>query len=274
MRDASGPTPTYAEHAWLAAVLPVDGRRFRVVDAALASTLAYAGAELVEDAPDVEIAPPDQLVAEAPFVVATINGTVANVPSRVRQVAGRVARSTQARVRAERTRRELRRRGYADVRVIPWDVEHALRLPGHRPAVRLQPAERLPRRALVVSRGPRTPTPLEVAHAAAAEASGDRSPLAWPLMRAGSLVAIGAETVLRVAVGPGREHVDRQAEVLSMLAGGLAGDPRAALVPSPIAAGDAGLARWSVERRLAGSPAPARIPAPLLADCLDFLDAL
>ena len=275
MRDASGPTPTYAEHAWLAAVLPVDGRRFRVVDAALASTLVYAGAELVEDAPDVEIAPPDQLVAEAPFVVATINGTVANVPSRVRQVAGRVARSTQARVRAERTRRELRRRGYADVRVIPWDVEHALRLPGHGPAVRLQPAERLPRRALVVARrDARSPTPLDVAHAAAAAASGDRSALAWPLMRAGSLVAIGAETVLRVAVGPGREHIDRQAEVLSTLAAGLAGDPRAALVPPLIAAGDAGLARWSVERRLAGSPAPARIPAPLLADCLDFLDAL
>src|SRR5262249_40898322 len=49
--------PAQAGHGWLAAIAPADARRFRVDDPALSETLRFAGAELTEDAPDVEIGP-------------------------------------------------------------------------------------------------------------------------------------------------------------------------------------------------------------------------
>ncbi|HSC90997.1 MAG TPA: phosphotransferase [Gaiellaceae bacterium] len=268
-------TPTYAEHAWLAAVVPADARRFRVADPALARTLRYAGAELVEDGAEVEIGRPEDLSGRAPVAIVTLNTGVPNVPSRVRQVVRRLAWSAEARARAELVRRQLRRRGYPHVRVIPWDVEQVLRLPGAPSAPHVRTSERFPRRALLVAgRAPMRATALDAATAAAAAASGDRSAATWPLLRAGSLLAIADATVLRVAIGPGRERIDRQAGVLAGLAAAIEDGPLAGVVPALLATGDAGLARWSVERRLPGAHAPERIPPGLLADCLGFLDAL
>ena len=60
--DASG---AYPRHNWLAAVLPAAARRFRIVDPQLASTIRSAGGELVDSAPDVEIAPAKELGGDA-----------------------------------------------------------------------------------------------------------------------------------------------------------------------------------------------------------------
>jgi Phosphotransferase enzyme family len=274
-RELAEPTPSHAEYGWLPAVVPVDATRFRAADPGIARTLRYAGARIVEEGAEVDLGAPGQIGGTARVAVVSVNTVVANVPSRLGQAVRRVARSAEARVRAEAARRALRRSGYDHVEVVPWDVEQVLRLPGMPRAPQLRASERLPRRAVVVAtHGAPSPTAFEAAAAAAAAAAGDTSAASWPLVRAGSLVTLSAASVLRVALGPARERIDRQAAVLATLAAAPAGARLAGRVPAPIATGDAGLARWSVERRLPGEPAPERIPPALLADCLDFLAAL
>jgi hypothetical protein len=43
-------------HSWLPLIVPAGARRMRVADPALAATLAAAGAELVDDGAELEIA--------------------------------------------------------------------------------------------------------------------------------------------------------------------------------------------------------------------------
>jgi Phosphotransferase enzyme family len=46
------------------------------------------------------------------------------------------------------------------------------------------------------------------------------------------------------------------------------------LVPDWLADGTTGLAQWSLEQRLPGSPAPFKLPPDLFAECIDFLVVL
>jgi aminoglycoside phosphotransferase (APT) family kinase protein len=83
---------------------------------------------------------------------------------------------------------------------------------------------------------------------------------------------VGAEAVLRVALGPSRRELDRQVAALQSLRA--ANIPRAVAdrVPQVITRGTSGLAHWSVEHRLPGAtPSRSRLSGPLLGECVDFL---
>jgi aminoglycoside phosphotransferase (APT) family kinase protein len=77
--------------------------------------------------------------------------------------------------------------------------------------------------------------------------------------------------LLRIAVGPSRGQLQRQAAAHSSLReAGL--PPRAVeLVAWVEAQGRTGLADWSLERRLPGRTPSPSFPAPLVAACVDFL---
>jgi hypothetical protein len=264
--------PTFAAHSWLPAVVPADATRFRVTDADLAYTLALAGASLVDDRPEVEIAPLDVLTGEAPVVIVPLDGRIAVAPMRMRQVAGRIATSASVRVRAAQARRALRRRGYAHVAVLPWDRDQVIRVPELRPPRRLSIAERFPRRVLLVgSRVALGATALEHALAEAGRASGRSLRPTWPLPRSGGVILLSDAGVVRAALGPGSHRIDAQKSALASLTA--AGPPAlvAERTPSILADGHAGLVRWSLEQRLRGSPAPHGLDRSILDECLEFL---
>jgi hypothetical protein len=268
------PLPVFASHGWLAAVVPAAATRFRVSDADLAYTLTHAGARIVEDDPDVEIAPLHDLRAEAPFAVVPIGGRRVSAASRARHVKDRITDSLGARGRAVDVRRELRRRGYTDVAVVPWDRDQVMHLPGI--AARRSPSlpERFPRRMLVVaSRGPAGLSALDHALAEARRESGQPLVPTWPMPRASGPIMVLQSTVLRVAFGPGGHRLDAQRAALTMLAG----EPDSVIVrrtPALLAEGSFGLARWTLEQRLPGRAAPHALDRSLLDECTDFAAAL
>jgi aminoglycoside phosphotransferase (APT) family kinase protein len=93
-------------------------------------------------------------------------------------------------------------------------------------------------------------------------------------MREGLLVAIGSESVLRLAVGPARTLITRQVAALEALSAARAPELDRRLIPWTLAAGRAGLADWSLEPRLPGTtPSPA-LSERVVAGCVDFLAAL
>src|SRR6266545_5055686 len=98
-------------YGWLAAVLPVAARRYRVQDPTLAAILRDAGAELVQDAPEVEIASHADIRGDADLAIVTL-GTPIHDDHRVYlRVLRRLARSIAVRFLAGRVCRSLRRRG-------------------------------------------------------------------------------------------------------------------------------------------------------------------
>ncbi len=267
--------PTFATHSWLPAVVPAKATRFRVTDADVAYTLGHAGACLVEEDPDVEIAPLDALAGDAPVVIVPLDGRLAFAPTPMRQAAGRIAASAGVRIRAAEVRRALRRRGYPHVVVLPWDRDQVIRVAGLKRPRHLSIAERLPRRVLLVgSRKTFGATALERAVAEAQREAGRPFEASWPLPRAGGMVLLSAIGVLRVALGPGGHRIDAQKAALAALAAHGPPTVVAERTPTILADGRAGLARWSLEQRLRGNPAPHALDRSILDECRAFLVSL
>jgi phosphotransferase family enzyme len=262
----------YPAHAWLAGVLPAGARRFRVSDPALAETLREAGANLVEKAADVEITALSELQGEAPVVIVSINASAMG-PVRLVRAGKRLVNSLRVLAQATLARRAIRARGYPSTVVIRWDVLQALRLPWLGESSRSRRLiERLPQRALVVGRkSEHGPTLLEAAVTDASSAGDLVIAPHPPLVRGGVLVLVGADAVLRVAVGPSRQEIDRQVAALKALHAADVPATVADRVPLMLGRGRSGLADWSLERRLPGATPSRDLSDPLLGECVDFL---
>jgi len=264
-----GQAETHVGHAWLPAVLPARSRRLLVSDPALADALLDAGAELVDRGADVEIGPSSELLGEAPLAASPMGDPDPDVRSRAGRVGSRLRSTVLVRIEAGRAQRGLRRLGYRQTEVFAWDLGHPLAVGDRRRAAL---AERLPRRAVVVGRhGKREPTLLEAAVEDAAGAVQRPLRLEWASARAGPTTAALDGGLLRVAVGPSRGQLERQAAAQATLRETRLPTPAVELIAWVEATGRTGLAEWSLERRLPGeAPRPA-FSDQLFADCVDFL---
>jgi len=250
---SEGPIPpAHAGHGWLAAIVPADAVRFRVTDAALEQTLRFAGAELVEESPDMEIG--STVGSDAACAVVVILGVRPEGGQRLVRAALRAARSQQTRLRAAAAARRLRALGYPRVTKLLWALDRPFPLSG------LPPSEppTLPVWALVVGRRRAGPTVLE----AAAELAGVELEQR-PAVRQGVVVSFTGGAVLRVALGPAQRQVEEQHAVLERLGGTM-------FAPRLLGDGRAGLARWTLEERLPGER-PAALTEALREKCVDYL---
>jgi aminoglycoside phosphotransferase (APT) family kinase protein len=266
---------SYPGHGWLAAAIPAQARRFRVSDQALAHTLVNAGAELVEHSPDVEIAPTRHLRGDATVAIVNLDAPTPDVDSRPRRAAKRVAGSLSVRVEARTARARIRQLGYPEISTLTWDMAQPFDV-GEVPANRSAGvAERLPRHAAVVGRRSETgPTALGAAIKEASDAIGGPIRFDALSMREAVLVAVGDSGVLRIAVGPARRQLQRQAAALNQLRATRAAELDPSCVSWPLASGKTGIADWAIEERLPGTRPEPALPPRVLADCLDFLAAL
>lgn len=270
--DAPAAAPViHPWHGWLTAVLPASARRFRVRDHELATTLRAAGAELVEDDPDVEIATGAEIEGEAPMAVLDVRAAGAAGDRLAIRAARRALGSARVQARARCAARSLRSRGYRDVHVALWDIE---RRPA--PAPGIAGVAALPLGALVFGRRGATgePTALDVAISAAESATGISVRGHRLLLGSGLALAIGKAGVLRVAFGPAAREFEAQELALDSLR---AARPRLAVaerVPWVRGRGRIGLADWSLERRLPGLAPRRGLADATLDDCVAFLAAL
>jgi Phosphotransferase enzyme family len=274
--SASNQKASNPRHNWLPAAIPADARRFRVTDVKLAATLAQAGGKLVQDAPDVDIVDHENALGDdAPFAIVSLGIVPREGGARLLRPIRRLAHSLGLRMRAARSRRYLRRRGYPTSWVVLWEWEHTVRVPSLRPRRDLGWRERLPLNALVVgSRRGRPATVLDASLAGASQRLGTELDAEWPLATQSGLVVLAHESVLRVAVGPSGSLLQRQRDVLKSLRHSST-DPRVlSRSPSILGYGDTELGTWSLEQRLPGSPARPELSDGLLAECVDFLLAL
>jgi peptidoglycan/xylan/chitin deacetylase (PgdA/CDA1 family) len=266
----------FISHAWLPAALPSTVRRFRVHDPDLRRTLSAAGADLVEDEPDVEIGDLKMIKGAADWAVVPLDAAQGEGGRITLRAARRLAASARVRLLAATTRHRLRQAGYSNVQVRLWDTKSTLHL-GPRGASRRRStaSDYLPQRALVIgARGPALPTHLDASIAQAREKTRLRLEPTPPLTAMGHLVMPMVDGVLRVALGPGRHRLNRQRAALEELRA-LAPSPSVtSRVPWVFAVGTCGLSGWSLERRLPGSPALPPFGPSLLDDCLAFLSEL
>lgn len=262
-------------HGWLPGVLPAAATRLRITDPRLAETLADAGAEIVEDGADVELARRgDELRGDAAVAVVTVVGPDPRSGPKLLRAARRLGRSLGTRARARQAKRALRARGYADVSTLLWDLGDRVRLPGLTETAPTL-AERLPRYAVVVGRkGPAQPSAVAGALAAAEADAGRELRPRWASTRAG-LIALAADgALLRVAIGPSRAQIDNGFAALEALRALEPAPAVADRVPWPLARGRLGLADWSLERLVPGARPPRDLSDALLGDCVDFLAEL
>lgn len=268
------PTTPQPNHGWLAAVLPVTARRFRVTDPKLAATLENAGAELVEARGDVEIAAAGDFRGDARLGIAALERMARDDVSRVGRVVARLAGPIALRRDIATARAALLQSGYGQVEVATWDFFRALRLSGAHGRRKL--AERLPRHAVVVGRRTKTgKTLLGAVESHAGAVLGGSLDGAPPSLRSGGiLVTVGRRGVLRTAVGPARRHVISQVEALDQLRAAAGAGLDAGVIPWPLGHGRLGLADWSLERRLRGTTPGWRLHPRLIGAALDFLAAL
>jgi len=260
---------TNVDHAWLPAVLPVRSRRLLVSDPALAEVLLDAGAELVKSGADMEIGPPGELNGKAPLAASPMGDPNPDAGVLVGRVASRVRSTALVRIESARARRALARIGYRETEVFSWDLGHQLALgkDGGRSL-----AERLPKRAVVIGRhGKKDPTLLEAAVDDAASVVRRPLRLEWASPRAGPTTAGLDDGLLRVAVGPSRGQLERQAESLAKLSESKLPSEVSERIAWVEAQGRVGLADWSLERRIAGGPPPPSFSGRLLGQCVDFL---
>ncbi len=263
-------------HGWLPAALPAEARRFRSADRQLAETLADAGAELVDRAPDVEIADAGDVRGDAMQAIVCIDEAQPEGGSLLVRAPRRALASGRTRLRAAGARRAIRRRGYRDAQTLMWDLEHFVWLPDVRVRLRGHTvAELLPQRAVVVGRRDGSePTLLDAVVSEAGSLVGGGLRHGWPLARAAMMVVVCEQAVLRLSVGRGRAKLERQQAALDALR---ATDPEPVIadrLPWALGQGRTGLADWSLDTKLVGATAGARLPPSLLADCVDFLVAL
>ena len=232
-----------------------------------------AGAEVVDSAPDVEIALAADLRGDAETAIVLLDVVLPEGGSRPLRAARRSIGFVRIQLETVRALREVKRRGYEMTRVVTWEWEQAARLPGGHPHSQSPSlSERMPLGALVIgTRATPGPTLLDEALAAASEVTGAPLGTAWPLVRQGGLVAIGDDSVVRVAVGP----ASRELKLLRTGMGALEASSPPPVVAERIpwlrGSGTVGLAEWSLEKRLPGTAPPLALPEPLLAECVDFL---
>jgi Phosphotransferase enzyme family len=256
-----GPDP---RDGWIAAVLPNGARRLLVHDERLSAALApnrFAGV------PDAEIGPAVALTGAAAVAAVPVHAPESPSSHRAVRAARRIAGAAAVRTKTAGARRRLRRLGYPEPAVLVWERGEPMRDP--RAAANGPVAHRLPLNAVVTARREPSATMLE----AAAAAAGHR-PLHARIGSSGVLVAETEAGYLRVGVGPARSALAAQASALAELR--LADPPPivADRVPWTLAAGETGLAAWSLERALDGRPIGIEIDRRLAADCLDLLVAL
>lgn len=257
-------------------MVPADARRFRVHDADLAGLLREAGAELTETQPEVEIGTVEALRGDGRSAVVPLEAPLREVDSRLVRAGRRVRDSFRIRREARRAEAALHQLGYGSTAVATWELEQHVRAPwlptGRSPA---RGAERFPLGAAVVGHhSSRLPTALEAALECVSHDDGPETLTALPTVRAGMLVALSAEGVLRVAIGPGRLEMERQRETLGLLRRCRPATAVSDRVPWPLDSGHTGLADWSLERRLPGKPVAHEGGQRFSADCLDFLTRL
>lgn len=266
----------HPRHGWLAAVVPADASRFRVHDRELATTLSFAGAELVNRAPDVEIGRPGEIEGDA--VCAIVELRFPEPRGRYRPLRGgqRLFGAGGIAARAARARRVMRERGYTRTIALTW--ERGMKLETYSiGGVRSQRiAHRFPLNAVVV--GTRSEPP-QTAFAAAVQAAraaveGQLEVEERILGASGVIVARARDRVLRVAIGPAGQRIDEQRRALEALRERRPEDRVRDRVPWLLAHGRAGLASWSLETRLRGATPKARPSPRVLDDCLDFLVSL
>jgi hypothetical protein len=265
MRRLATP-PVHVGHGWLALVVPADATRFRVADAELADTLRRAGAELVEERPDVEVAPIAEIRGDAPCAVVAITEERPEGGLRLHRAVLRISRSLRMRIRAAWAALGLRRRGFTVVSTLFWMLEEPLPLPELGP----QPRSFLPLRALVVGRRSSgvTRTLLD-----AARTGSGAGPTQSLLVQQGILIGLDEVGVLRVSIGPAGRMPERQRAILANLRSLNPPPSVAERVPWPLGSGRSGPARWTLERRLPGIR-PAQLTDALWDECVDFLVAL
>jgi hypothetical protein len=245
-----------------------------VTDAKLAATLKNAGAELVEERPDVEIGPDSGLRGDAHQAVVPLETLVPEGGGRLIRALRRFTGFVRVRARGTGARRAVLEKGYAPATAIPWEWEQVIRLPDANPRPPATLAERLPLGVLVVGGEAGGPTLLESAIDDASHSALGALEPSWPLVRQSGLVVLGEGGVLRVAVGPGGRELALARWVLDALRTASPPPVVAGRIPWLLAEGAVGLARWSLERRLPGRVAPAELGKNVLADCVDFLAAL
>jgi aminoglycoside phosphotransferase (APT) family kinase protein len=267
-------THDHYSHGWLPVVLPATARRFRVADESLAGVLADAGAELVDEDAEVEIADaPEGVRGDAPLAIVAVEPPVRGVGPLLVRGGSRLASSVRTRSRAAAAAKALRALGY-DATPLLWDVAHRAALPGFPKSPRAL-SERLPERALVVGRRQSpAPTSLEASLAAAGTEAGMELRPRWVSIRSGTAVVATDEAVLRLAIGRGRLQIENQYAALEALRRGEPPPLVAARIPWLLAYGETGLVRWSLERLLPGSRPPRGMTPALLDECVDFLVAL
>lgn len=275
VRPTAGSLGCHGGHGWLAAVLPATATRFRVSDAELGATLEDAGGELVEHHPDVEIGPGTFLRGDAGLGVVRLGRSDLSGRSSIGRAWKRTSQSLSVRVHAARASRALRALGYESNEVITWDLGQTFGLPEirdrrHRGSfVERGLLDHLPQRALVVGRSSRSEqTLLEASVGEALDGGGDEDSV-WLSMREGLLIRSDSECILRVAVGPARNHLDAQRAALVALEAAPPTIRKRA--PRLLSRGRSGLADWSLEERVAGARPPAPLSERLVAECLDFL---
>jgi hypothetical protein len=270
-RTVSLSTPSQPSHAWLAAILPETARRFRIDDPRLATTLIDAGAEVVETEADVEIVGAPNVRGGAGLGGVALERMARDDVSRVGRVAARIAGPIALLRDVAVARASLRRHGYKRVAVATWDFGRPFLLGGtdkHRRTL----AERLPRHAVVVGYGAETGRTLLDAVAVQASAiSGGRVDFVRPSVRAGVLVSVAENGVLRTAVGPARNQIVSQLAALEQLRAMTVVELDTEVIPWPLGAGRVGLADWSLEQRLGGGSPSAPLNRSLLRAALDFL---
>jgi len=268
-------TPARPNHVWLAAVVPENARSFRVQDSLLATTLSDAGAVLVDEAPDVEIADADALRGDADHALVPLARMPADDVSSPGRVVARLAGPLALRRDIRSARAALQRHGYTRVDAATFDYGHALRRndAGH-PRATLR--ERLPRNAVLVGArsGARARTLLDAATAQAGKSLGTHIQEPRTGARAGILVTFASDAVLRVAVGPARTQISSQVEALKTLREACGDALDASLIPWTIDQGRLGLADWSLEPRLQGSAPGWELDARVVDSVLDFLAGL
>jgi hypothetical protein len=261
----------HSGHGWLAGVLPDGATRFRVADGAIATTLAHAGAQLVDRDPHVELGPAERMRGDADVCVVPLGGAKLDIEWKVQRAARRLGVSAGARVGAARARRLLARRGYGHSTLVIWDVGQPLRSPGADvPTNGL--VGHLPQLAAVAAaRAPLGPTALEAVIAEAQEAAGVELGAGPPTVREGLLVMPARTAFLRLAIGPARLQLDRQFDILTRLQAAALPPSVLDRIPWPLGRGRRNLVDWSVERRLPGAtPHPQLTPA-VVEDCVAFL---
>jgi aminoglycoside phosphotransferase (APT) family kinase protein len=260
-------------NGWLPAVIPADARCFRAAEPEIRRSLDEAGAKLCDEAPDVAIGTLAEVGRDAPYVVVTLDASQPEGGSRTRRALRRLLQSLRVRLDASHARRELRRRGYRAIEVVFWDIQHVVQLPTASGDMPRLPVEMLPERALLIAGVGESlpPTVYQAVIAEAGRATGEGLAYRRPRASAGRLVTVFDDAVLRVAIGPAHRMMESQRQALEQLRVSGSSPFVHARVPWPLAGGRLGLAHWSLERRLSGSPHGQSLGEALLEDCLQFV---